>query len=68
MRNLIMSKSMAYPLNISRATHSQLDSYDSYEEPVATLLVLTRYWRLIKSEATQKDQSMARPHQVQAVL
>ena len=36
-------------LNSSRATHSQLDSYDSYdsyEEPVATLLVLTRYWRL----------------------
>ena len=69
MRKLIMSKSMANPLSEQfRATHSQLDSYeDSYEEPVATLLVLPRYWRLnhlykcSKSQATQKDQSMARP-------
>ena len=69
MRKLIMSKSMAYPLSEQfRATHSQLDSFeDSYEEPVATLLVLPRYWRLnhlykcSKSQATQKDQSMARP-------
>lgn len=67
MRKLIMSKSMAYPLNISRATHSQLDSYDSYEE--RSSYFAGPYQVLApKSEATQKDQSMARPHQVQAVL
>jgi len=34
------------PWTVPGLHNSQLDSYDSYEEPVATLLVLTRYWRL----------------------